>query len=279
MQYITGHRLDDLAYIDSHSISRDEVAATLSRIFNTMIFAPGAPLHCDPHGGNIVIRAHPSRASPHNFDIILYDHGLYRSIPLTLQRSYAKLWLAVLDADEPGMRRWASEAAGVTDAQFPLFASAITGREYGAVTQKNVARVARSAAEKQAISDALAGDGLLQQLVQLLGKLPRIFLLILKTNDLTRQLDAGLETSAGPVRSFLILARYAARTVFDEQLEVLRGPGASSLLWPSNAWRVLRAWSSYARVGLKLGVYEWFLHARAFVGLRNEIPEGALRAS
>jgi len=275
MQYITGHRLDDLAYIDSHNISRDEVAATLARIFNIMIFAPGAPLHCDPHGGNIVIRANTSRPSPHNFDIILYDHGLYRQIPLSLQRSYAKLWLAVLDADEAGMRRYSAEAAGVTDEQFPLFASAITGRDYRAVTQ-NVSRVARSDAERQAISDAL-GDGLLQQLVQLLGKLPRIFLLILKTNDLTRSLDAGLETSAGPLRSFLILARYAARTVFDEQLEKLRDRG--SLLWPRNAFHVIGAWTSYARVGLKLGIYEWYLHTRAFFGLKNEVPAGGLSAA
>lgn len=276
MQYITGHRLDDLAYIDAHSISRDEVAATLSRIFNTMIFAPGAPLHCDPHGGNIVIRANPHRPAPHNFDVILYDHGLYRTIPLPLQRSYAKLWLAVLDADEAGMRRYAAEAAGVTDEQFPLFASAITGRDYRAVTQ-NVSRVAPSDEEKRAITEAL-GDGLLQQLVQLLGSLPRIFLLILKTNDLTRSLDAGLETRSGPLRSFLILARYAARTVFDEQVELLRATGG--LLWPpGNAVRLVGAWTSYARVGLKLGLYEWFLYARSLVGLKNEAPAGGLSAA
>ncbi len=184
MEYMTGHRPDDLAYLDSNNISRDEVSATLARIFNTMIFAPNAPLHCDPHGGNIAVRVNHSRSSPHNFDIILYDHGLYRYIPLDLQRNYAKLWLAVLHADEPKMRQYAEEVAGITDEQFPLFASAITGRDYRVVTQ-NVSRVPRSAEEKQAISDAL-GDGLLQQLVQLLGKLPRIFLLILKTNDLSR---------------------------------------------------------------------------------------------
>jgi len=46
MQYVTGHRVDDLQYIDGNNISRDEAAAALSRIFNTMIFSPGAPLHC-----------------------------------------------------------------------------------------------------------------------------------------------------------------------------------------------------------------------------------------
>ena len=37
----TGHRLDDLAYIDANGIDRDEVSATLARIFNEMIFGGG----------------------------------------------------------------------------------------------------------------------------------------------------------------------------------------------------------------------------------------------
>ena len=116
MEYLTGHRPDDLAYLDGNKIDRDEVSAALSRIFNEMIFGKDAPLHCDPHGGNIAIRKNSSRRSP-NFDIILYDHGLYRDIPIHLRRSYAKLWLSVIEADEAGMRRYAYEVGGVTPEQ------------------------------------------------------------------------------------------------------------------------------------------------------------------
>jgi len=181
MEYISGHRTDDLNYIDSNGIDRDEVSAALSRIFNEMIFAEGAPLHCDPHGGNIAIRKNTSRRKP-NFDIILYDHGLYRDIPTQLRRDYAKLWLAVIDADEQRMREYAYKVAGITDEEFPLFASAITGRDYRELTKSVVS--SRSEQEKENISDAM-GDGMLQQLVQLLGHVPRIMLLILKTNDLS----------------------------------------------------------------------------------------------
>ena len=45
----------------------------------------------------------------------------------------------------------------------------------------------RSKTEKDAISEAL-GDGMLAQLVQLLGQVPRVILLILKTNDLSTSL-------------------------------------------------------------------------------------------
>lgn len=186
MEYVTGHRPDDLAYLDQHGIDRDEVSASLARIFNEMIFGRNAPLHCDPHGGNIAIRHKPrTLGSNFNFEIILYDHGLYREVPLHLQRSYAKLWLAVLDVDEARMRRYAFEVAGIGEKEFPLFTSAITGREYKAVSSKGGLSKSRTAEEHANIADAFAEENLLEQLVDLLGRVPRVMLLILKTNDLS----------------------------------------------------------------------------------------------
>lgn len=260
MEYVSGHRPDDLEYLDTHKIDRDEVSAALARIFNEMIFGTNAPLHCDPHGGNIAIRHNPSRSGKGNFDVILYDHGLYRDIPLSLRRAYAKLWLAVLDADEPRMRKYAHEAAGIGDDHFPLFASAITGRDYSVVKQ-NIA-MPRNKAEKDTISEAL-GDGMLAQLVQLLGQVPRVILLILKTNDLTRSLDENLHTRQGPARTFLILARYASRTVYEEQMEYITG----SLFWLPNFLAFFRAWSTHMRVELKLNFYERWLKVRALLGM------------
>lgn len=263
MDFVTGARPDNVDFLDSHSISRDEVSATLSRIFNEMIFGSNAPLHCDPHGGNIAIRPNPNRRHPYNFDVILYDHGLYRDIPLKLRRDYAKLWLAVIDANEAEMRKYAHEVAGITDEQFPLFASAITGRDYRVLTSKAVV-TSRTTDEKDAINDAF-GDGLLQQLVQLLSRVPRIILLILKTNDLTRSLDEGLRTRQGPVRTFLILAKYASRTVWEERLELIQSRG--SLLWPRNFGGLLFAWIEFTRVELKLWGYERFLSVKRHLGI------------
>ena len=265
MDFVTGARPDNLNYLDEHSISRDEVSATLSRIFNEMIFGTNAPLHCDPHGGNISIRANASRRYPYNFDVILYDHGLYREIPQKLRRDYAKMWLAVIDGDEKRMRKYAYEVAGITDEQFPLFASAITGRDYRVLTAKaGVSSTSRGAEEKEAINEAF-GEGLLQQLVQLLGRVPRIILLILKTNDLTRSLDEGLQTRQGPMRAFLILARYASRTVWEEQIEMVKERG--SFLWPENFARLFWAWLGFMRVEGKLWGYERFLSVRRHLGM------------
>ncbi|KNG87218.1 putative ubiquinone biosynthesis protein, partial [Aspergillus nomiae NRRL 13137] len=262
MEFLSGRRPDDLEFLDSNNIDRDEVSAALAHIFNEMIFGDNAPLHCDPHGGNIAIRKNPNRRGQ-NFDIILYDHGLYRDIPRDLRRNYAKLWLAVIEADEAHMREYSRKVAGITDEQFPLFASAITGRDYTKLTKKNIATT-RTTAEKESMSGAL-GEGMLQQLVELLGQVPRIILLILKTNDLTRSLDENLHTRQGPVRTFLILARYATRTVFEEQMDLIHETGG--LLRPFNFLRFLAAWTGYLRVELKLSVYETLLSLKSRLGL------------
>lgn len=167
MEYVAGHRTDDLDFIDSNGIDRDEVSAALAHIFNEMIFGDCA-LHCDPHGGNLAIRKSVGQRKP-NFEIILYDHGLYREISKELRRDYAKLWLAVIDADERGMRKYAGKVAGITDEQFPLFASAITGRDYKTITVSVIST--RSEQEKAIMSEAM-GDGMLQQVSRLHVKMP-----------------------------------------------------------------------------------------------------------
>jgi aarF domain-containing kinase len=276
MDYVTGCRPDNLSYLDAHHISRDEVSASLARIFNTMIFAPGAPLHCDPHGGNIAIRPNSTRRYPYNFDVVLYDHGLYRIPDPKLRRDYAKLWLAVIDADESRMRKYAYELAGITDEQFPLFASAITGRDYRILTKQGgggVAGSSRDADEKEAINDAF-GENLLQQLVQLLGHVPRVILLILKTNDLTRSLDEGLKTRQGPERTFLILAKYASWAVWEEDYESIRDRRKTQLgrlwwMWPGNFIRLLFAYGRFAKIEVKLWGHERYLATRRLLGVNS----------
>lgn len=90
-----------------------------------------------------------------------------------------------------------------------------------------------------------------------------------------RSLDTNLRTTQGPMRSFLILARYAAQTVFDENVESLRATGA--LLWPPrNATTLLIAWTQFTRVRLKLALYECYLYIRGQLGLENEMPGSGL---
>ncbi|ANB11432.1 Mcp2p [Sugiyamaella lignohabitans] len=217
MEFLQGGRLDDQEYLKEHNISPSEVSSCLSHIFNNMIFTPGVGLHCDPHPGNLSLIPH--KGGKHNFEIILYDHGLYRDVPTNLRRSYAHFWLALLDGDEPKMRYYAKEFAGIDDDNFRLFSAAITGRDFENATKNVISK--RSEDEIKHMTDAIAEGGLLSQIMVLLHSMPRIVLLILKTNDLTRYLDEKLASPLGPERTFLIMATYCARTVYHEGREII----------------------------------------------------------
>lgn len=67
------------------------------------------------------------------------------------------------------------------------------------------------------------------------------------------------------MRSFLILARYATRTVFEEQMELIKESGGVFF----NFFRFLCAYASFLRVEVKLSVYETLLSLKTRFGIRS----------
>ncbi|SCW02564.1 LAFE_0F09230g1_1 [Lachancea fermentati] len=253
MEYLEGHRLDDPHYLDENHISRAEVSSCLSHIFNNMIFTPNVGIHCDPHGGNLAIRYLPKARGHHNFEIILYDHGLYRYPTTETRRNYAKFWLALLDNDEANMKKYAMKFANIKEEQFPLFAAAITGRSIDAALSPDITKP-RSDEEIRVMTKALTQGTLFVDLMGILSKVPRIVLLILKTNDLTRHLDECLNNPLGPERTFLILSQYCARTVYDESRQKI---SHDHVKW-SLQWILceIHAWWEYERRKNQLVFYD-----------------------
>lgn len=267
MEFVSGHRLDDLKYLDDNNISRAEVSACLSHIFNNMIFTPNVGLHCDPHGGNLAIKALPNSsylsANPHNFEIILFDHGLYRFPTTQTRRYYAKFWLALLDHDQEKVKLYAKKFANITDEQFPLFAAAITGRSIEAALNYDISKP-RSSQEIKEMASGMVKGTLFSDLMNILSRIPRIVLLILKTNDLTRNLDECLQNPLGPERSFLIMTQYCARTVYNEACEAINNQYKRwSLCW---MWQEFKAWLEYESRKNQLLLYDialWWKHKLA----------------
>lgn len=188
MVVIEGSRVDNLEYLSQHNISPREVSTALSAIFDEMTFISGH-LHCDPHLGNVFIRPQPRETrTSSNFQIVLLDHGLYRQLPHQLRVDYAHLWLSIINNDIPSMQYYSELVANVPPEKFSLFASAITGRDYGKVVKGEMAglQVPRSIEEVQKIRRGNVGGDIMLQLVDLLSNMPRIMILLLKTNDLTR---------------------------------------------------------------------------------------------
>lgn len=263
MEYVAGARLDDMQYLRKNNISAAEVSSCLSQIFNNMIFTPGVGLHCDPHPGNLAIRAtdKSSSGNGHNFEIVVYDHGLYRYIPLELKRNYAHFWLAILDNDLPKMQEYANKVAGISgDRKFQIFISAITGRDPKNAMNYDITKPRGKDEIANMQSQLQHEEGVLEDLMNILSSMPRMVLLILKTNDLTRNLDEHLNNPLGPERTFLILANYCAKVVYLEAQE------KNAQLYRKYSWAWIyhnvESWVSYKRRVSSLFVYDLIMFFR-----------------
>lgn len=253
MEFVGGARLDNLTYMDKHKISRSEVSSCLSHIFNNMIFQSGF-VHCDPHHGNLAIRALDSPKYGHNFEIVLYDHGLYRTIPQSMKVDYARFWLAMLDKKPDLMRKYGKRFAHINDDKYPILAAALTGRDLNHATSGDI-ESGRSQEEIDNMRELLMDDGMILDLMSLLASVPRIVLLIFKTNDLVRHLDESLQNPLGNERTFFIMATYCAKTVLDDDLSRSnRDNKRWSLKW---LFENIGAWSKYYNRRLQLHIFDF----------------------
>ncbi|KAJ3123206.1 putative aarF domain-containing protein kinase 1 [Physocladia obscura] len=120
-------------------------------------------LHCDLHAGNIIVR--PCRRpwyyipfltkwiglNPYNFDVVLLDHGLYRSLNRQMRLDFCHLWTSLIRFDEAKIKEYAVRifASGNDENVFEkiasidssidahrLFASMLTGRPWDVISQE-----------------------------------------------------------------------------------------------------------------------------------------------
>ncbi|CEI96229.1 hypothetical protein RMCBS344292_10395 [Rhizopus microsporus] len=216
MEFIVGSRIDDLEYMKQHQIDPKEVSEELTRVFSEMIFIHGF-VHCDPHPGNVFVRPskYPKR-SKYNFDLVLLDHGLYRELSHELRTDYAHLWTSLIKGDEVGIRKYSYNVAGTEGYQ--LFACMLTGREWDKINQSDLSSV-RTEQEVGRLS-----EGAIERLVEvadILGKLPRPVLLLLKTNDLLRHVDERLNDTHDERNTYVIMGTYCAKAVWLDTKKII----------------------------------------------------------
>ncbi|KAI9468664.1 ABC1 family-domain-containing protein [Zychaea mexicana] len=259
MEFIEGSRIDDLEYMKQHGINPAQVSAEFTEAFSKMIFLHGF-VHCDPHPGNVIIRpAKDPKHSKYNFDIVLIDHGLYRTLPEQLRIDYAQLWTSLIRGDEDGIRKYAKRVGG-TDT-YQLFASILTGRAWETVSSANLSTVRSSAEIKRMSAGAME---YLVDIADILSRLPRIALLLLKTSDLLRHIDEVLRTPSSSSAAvsqddhltYVIMGRYCAKAVWlDTRRHLL-----NKLSQIGFNWQVLKAlatsWWHYYSLAVMLWLYQ-----------------------
>ena len=220
-------------------LQRKDIAQLISEVFAEQIFFYGY-CHCDPHQANLLVRPLPpnAKSSLHNsifsyipflssiipsslfFDtpkpqLVLLDHGLYRELSFSIRYNYAKLWRAIIFADEYRIEKYARRLS-IEGEHYKLFASMLTTKKWATLMEVkhdvNILRSEGTTDEIQTISNDVRAYA--EQIQELLGLLPRDLLLILKTNDCLRTIDWSLGT---PINNFNVVARYTQKAIHIER--------------------------------------------------------------
>ncbi|GLC72431.1 hypothetical protein PLESTF_001246800 [Pleodorina starrii] len=249
MEFIDGVGVTDLEGLAALGLSRREVMLLIAETFNEMIFAHGY-VHCDPHAANMLVRKVDGHAQ-----LVLLDHGLYKSYTDSFRLSYAALWRSLIFADEAGIRRY-SAAMNAGDA-YDIFASMLTQRSWDQIldARSDHLAVQRTPQTRQVAQQYMATYS--REITSLLQRMPRPLLLLLKTNDCLRSIDFAL---GEPVNTFVITARECSAALARERLRGAPGP----LVRLAVAWERLRVearmlgfelmvWCKGVRARLRLG--------------------------
>ncbi|KAL1455354.1 hypothetical protein WDU94_009454 [Cyamophila willieti] len=187
MEFMQGGQINDIEYITQNKIDVFEVSDKLGKLYSEMIFNSGF-VHSDPHPGNILVRKSETSNSA---ELILLDHGLYASLTDDFRTEYAKLWLSILNKDKVAMKEHCTNL-GVGD-MYGLFVCMVSGRSWDAI-ESGIEKTKFTENEKEVFQRDV--PNLIPEISDILSRVNRQVLLILKTNDLLRGIEHTLKTHA-----------------------------------------------------------------------------------
>uniref|UniRef100_A0A8C8D9N8 AarF domain-containing protein kinase 1 n=1 Tax=Oncorhynchus tshawytscha TaxID=74940 RepID=A0A8C8D9N8_ONCTS len=203
MDFAEGGQVNDRDYMRRHSINVNEISQNLGKMYSEMIFVHGF-VHCDPHPGNVLVRRCPNTKKT---EIVLLDHGLYQILLPDFRLSYCRLWQSLIKGDLNGIERY-SRRLGAGDL-YPLFACVLTARSWTSVNAGIGNTPVTHSEDVEIRSNAAL---YLPQISDLLNRVPRQMLLLLKTNDLLRGIETTLQTRAAS-SSFINMSRCCTRAL------------------------------------------------------------------
>ncbi|KAG0481772.1 hypothetical protein HPP92_012240 [Vanilla planifolia] len=216
MEYMDAAEITDLSTITSLGIRLSDVSRLVSQAFAEMIFRHGF-VHCDPHAANMMVRPLPSgrwnifgRRKP---QLILLDHGLYKNLDFTTRINYASLWKALIFADIAGIKE-NSVKLGAGEDLYALFAGVLTMRPWSRVVDPSVDHLVINGSDADRSELQMYASQYFLQISELLRRLPRVILLMLKTNDCLRAVNHAL-LQGSSLETFLIIGRVSSQAVVE----------------------------------------------------------------
>lgn len=217
MEYIDGAQVNDLKTIQRLGIQPRDVAKLVSQAFAEMMFKHGF-VHCDPHAANVLVRPLPSgngsifgRKKP---QLVLLDHGLYKDLDDSIRINYAALWKGLIFSDSKAIRE-NSVKLGAGEDLYALFAGILTMRPWNRVIDPAVDHLVVHGADRSELQ--MYASQYFPQITELLRRLPRVILLMLKTNDCLRTVSNSLMQGSS-LESFIIVGRISSEAVIESKL-------------------------------------------------------------
>lgn len=241
MEFLEGGEVTDKEYVAQNKLNPRVISDRISTLYSEMIFVEGF-VHCDPHPGNILVRDLNNSGNP---EICLLDHGLYTTLPDKFRLNYSNLWIAIINADEEGIKRQAYEL-GVGDL-YPILACILTSKPWAKLKAGLTRPVKSSSAKEEKEQLRQYAVQYFPQITNILARVNREMLLVLKTSDLLRGIENSLGTR-GERQSLIKMSRYCIRSVFDDEISKGR-----SFITRMNL-SLMKNW-----LLLKLCLYHWYL--------------------
>ncbi|KAL8247811.1 hypothetical protein R6Q59_009027 [Mikania micrantha] len=219
MEFVEGTQVNDLKNIKKLGINPHDIARLVSITFAEMMFKHGF-VHCDPHAANLLVRQLPSHKSSifgrRKPQLVLLDHGLYKLLDNSTRTNYAALWKALVLADAKGIKENCMKF-GAGEDLYALFAGILTMRPWNRVIDPAVDHLAIKGNAGDHSELQMYASQYFPQITELLHKLPRVILLMLKTNDCLRAVNNAL-IQRPSVESFIIIGRVSSEALIEEKL-------------------------------------------------------------
>ncbi|KAG6763767.1 hypothetical protein POTOM_031206 [Populus tomentosa] len=216
MEFMDGAHVNDMKTIQKLGIQPNEVATLVSRVFAEMMFRHGF-VHCDPHAANLIVRPLPSgkrtilgKRKP---QLVLLDHGLYKELDFTTRFNYAALWKALIFSDANAIKE-NSVKLGAGEDLYALFAAILTMKPWNRIIDPSVDHLVIKGDDSERAERQMYASQLFPQISELLRRLPRVILLMLKTNDCLRSVNSCL-LQGSSVETFFIIGKVSSEAVVE----------------------------------------------------------------
>jgi len=205
MEFVNGVKINDIEGLEENGFTREETRKLLMNTFAHMIFHYGH-VHCDPHPGNLLITRGPSGKA----QLILLDHGFYRTMPVDFKLKFCELWKALVELNYDKVKEVATEfGLGNFYKYLPLILT------YRTVNSKKPLGAIISEEEKRElhVSDDLSFD----KISRLMQSLPPDIMFIVRTSNLVAIHNRNL---GGCTKDRLVLyTDYAFESLYTSKLQ------------------------------------------------------------